>query len=404
MLKSIPYSHIYFYLICGVIIGVFFSPAINSISTGLLLLNWLVEGKFRTKWNALKNNKAVWTIIAIFLIHILGLLYTSNFQYALKDLRIKLPILILPVVFASSAKISMDDFLVLLKVLVFTALASSLYSFYIYLRYYGNVIVELRAISTIISHIRLSLLNCLAAFACFYLIFKNNYKKATLINVVWFLIAAWLFIFNGILGARMGILVFLVLIILGVFYISIKKKKLWLSLILITAALSLPFISYYGIKSVKMRVDEGINELRNYQHGGDPSGQSISQRFVFWEIGYHIFKKSPLIGIGTGDVADEYKKFYAQNDVIDKKFQHRAHNQYLTILLTFGIIGFVVFMIGVIYPLFWNRKYLDYFYVVFIVSFLLSMTMEDTIETQAGVTFYAFFNSLFLFVKPDEQL
>jgi hypothetical protein len=32
------------------------------------------------------------------------------------------------------------------------------------------------------------------------------------------------------------------------------------------------------------------------------------------------------------------------------------------------------------------------------------MLTEDTLETQAGVTFYALFNCLFLFAKPEEYL
>jgi putative Ca2+/H+ antiporter (TMEM165/GDT1 family) len=61
-------------------------------------------------------------------------------------------------------------------------------------------------------------------------------------------------------------------------------------------------------------------------------------------------------------------------------------------------------MLVVFYPLFYKRKYLDYFYIVFFIAFALSLLTEDTLETQAGVTFYALFNCLFLFAKPAESL
>jgi hypothetical protein len=38
----------------------------------------------------------------------------------------------------------------------------------------------------------------------------------------------------------------------------------------------------------------------------------------------------------------------------------------------------------------------DYFYYVFLIIALSSMLTEDTLETQAGVTYFALFNSLLL--------
>jgi len=45
------------------------------------------------------------------------------------------------------------------------------------------------------------------------------------------------------------------------------------------------------------------------------------------------------------------------------------------------------------------RRMDDYFIVVFLIIAILSMLTEDTIESQAGVTFFAFFYSFFLFAR-----
>lgn len=404
ILKKFTYQQYYAFFICGVIIGVFFSPAINSISNAALVITWLIEGNYKTKWNKLKSDKAFWALMSVFFIHIIGLLYTENFEYALKDLKIKLPILLLPIVFASAIRLNQKQFNKVLEILVLTALVSSLYAFYIYVKHYGTDMKELREISSIISHIRLSLLNAIASFAAFYLLFIHRKSLFSIYSISVLVIGIWLFIFNGILGARMGILVYFVMAALFAFYLIYTMRKWWLTISLLIGVLALPVITYLSIPSVKIRVNEIQYEVNNYNHGGDPSGQSIGQRFVFWKIAVDIFKTSPIYGIGTGDVKDAYTKYYDQHPtIIQEKFQHRAHNQYLTILFTFGIIGFVVFMYGIISPMFYLNKQSDYFYVIFIISFLLSMTMEDTIETQAGVTFYAFFNALFLYARPKEE-
>jgi hypothetical protein len=54
-----------------------------------------------------------------------------------------------------------------------------------------------------------------------------------------------------------------------------------------------------------------------------------------------------------------------------------------------------------LYPLYTRLRKPDYFYVVFWCIAVISMLTEDTLETQAGATFFAFFNALFLFAKPQ---
>jgi O-antigen ligase len=405
MLNQFSFQKAHIILICGIIVGVFSYAAINSICTGLLVINWIAEGNLKQKINTLRNSKIFWVLISLFLLHLLGLLYTSNFTYALKDLKIKLPIFFLPIVFITSPSLSVKEFRSILKVLLITALLSSIYGMYYYLRYFQVTFFELREMSQFISHIRLSLLNTIAAFAAFYLLAKNNWRKFSYTNLYYLMAGIWLFIFNGIMGARMGLVVFFILLLLGSIFLVIRHKKIWLAAVLLISMIALPILSYLTLPSIKMRTHEVVYELQSYQLNQDPNGKSIAQRFVYWNIAWDIFKTAPLIGIGTGDVADAFNSYYlAHPNLLQQQYQHRAHNQWLTILLTFGILGVLLFMLVVFYPLFYKRKYLDYFYIVFFIAFSLSMLTEDTLETQAGVTFYALFNCLFLFAKPEEYL
>jgi O-antigen ligase len=108
------------------------------------------------------------------------------------------------------------------------------------------------------------------------------------------------------------------------------------------------------------------------------------------------------IGVGTGDVRDEIEKQYQiDNSILSDEYRLRAHNQFLTFLVSFGIIGLIVFVLSIIYPLF---KITDsYLYLSFVVIALLSMLTEDTLESQAGVTFFAFLN-IFLLLLENRSL
>ncbi len=405
MLNQFSFQKAHVILICGIIVGVFSYAAINSICTGLLVINWIAAGDLKAKFKNLKESNIFWVLISLFLLHLLGLFYTSNFTYALKDLKIKLPIFFLPIVFIASPSLSVKEFRSILKVLLITALLSSIYGMYYYLRYFQVTFFELREMSQFISHIRLSLLNTIAAFAAFYLLAKNNWRKFSYSNLYYLMAGIWLFIFNGIMGARMGLVVFFILLLLGSIFLVIRHKKIWLAAVLLISMIALPILSYLTLPSIKMRTHEVVYELQSYQLNQDPNGKSIAQRFVYWNIAWDIFKTAPLLGIGTGDVADAFNSYYLTHpNLLQQQYQHRAHNQWLTILLTFGILGLILFMLVVFYPLFYKCKYLDYFYIVFFIAFALSLLTEDTLETQAGVTFYALFNCLFLFAKPEEYL
>jgi cell division protein FtsW (lipid II flippase) len=86
-----------------------------------------------------------------------------------------------------------------------------------------------------------------------------------------------------------------------------------------------------------------------------------------------------------------------------QEFRHKAHNQYLSITVGFGIVGLLLFLIVLLYPYLSSKRYRTYLYTVFLVILLISMLPEDTIETQAGASWFAFFNSLLIFASQNRD-
>jgi O-antigen ligase len=161
-------------------------------------------------------------------------------------------------------------------------------------------------------------------------------------------------------------------------------------------------VDYPQKNSLKTRIYEILWEYDNYRNGGDPNGHSVVQRLEYWKTSLNLIKQHPLIGVGTGDINAAFEKEYAiEHSRLDKEHRLKAHNQYLSITVTFGIIGLLIFLFALIYPLLINRNYADFYYVVFWIFIMLSMFSEDTLETQAGLTFFIFFNTVFLFRKKE---
>jgi len=129
----------------------------------------------------------------------------------------------------------------------------------------------------------------------------------------------------------------------------------------------------------------------------DPNGHSILQRFEFWKTGWRIFRENPVLGVGPGDIDHAFQKQYIRDDSkLIAKNRLQSHNQYLSYLVSYGLIGLLIFLAVICTFLYFSWKYADLTALLFMVIACLSFIVEDTLETQAGVTFFAFFYGLSL--------
>ena len=102
-----------------------------SVSELLLSINWILEGSFRKKIQILKQRKSLLFIISIYLVHILGLIYSEDINYAFHDLKIKLPFLALPIIIGTSETLSRKQVKYLLLLFISTVIVNSFISTFI---------------------------------------------------------------------------------------------------------------------------------------------------------------------------------------------------------------------------------------------------------------------------------
>ncbi|MDC0338778.1 O-antigen ligase family protein, partial [Flavobacteriales bacterium] len=151
------------------------------------------------------------------------------------------------------------------------------------------------------------------------------------------------------------------------------------------------------LPSIKKRLHQIFFEFENKESGFSSNGHSITQRLNFSYTGILIAKENFLLGVGTGDVPDAFDaKHIELNSRLATENRKRGHNQFLTLFIAFGIVGFLIWIISFTYPILKTAKD-RYVYGAFLVISLISFLGDDTLETQAGVTLFAFFNSFFLF-------
>ncbi|HAH23386.1 MAG TPA: hypothetical protein DCL77_06475 [Prolixibacteraceae bacterium] len=83
-----------------------FAEFMISVSTGLIFVSWLITGHFVQKWEHLKDQPAALLIISIFLVYVIGVIFTNDMKQALYELKKTVFILALPLCISTGPTIN----------------------------------------------------------------------------------------------------------------------------------------------------------------------------------------------------------------------------------------------------------------------------------------------------------
>lgn len=140
----------------------------------------------------------------------------------------------------------------------------------------------------------------------------------------------------------------------------------------------------------KSKLREFIFQWEMYRSNGDPDGHSLLQRAEHLRVAVWILSQKWLTGVGIGDVPSAFKTAYREMDSkLDAENHHRSHNQFLTIWISHGLIGLILFLGMLVIPMF--RKKINYFTLIVFCTLTVSCVFQDFLETQAGVTIFGLF-------------
>jgi hypothetical protein len=105
---------IFFFGLLLLAISLPLSPYLLSLSQFIIAFAWIISNNLELKLQKFFNNSAALIFCGVYMLHIVGVLWSSDYSYALKDLRIKLPLLILPLTLSSFQPIPVKRFNIIL--------------------------------------------------------------------------------------------------------------------------------------------------------------------------------------------------------------------------------------------------------------------------------------------------
>ena len=146
LLQYIPSKELYFFGLLLFAASLPLSKFTISLAQFIIAGNWVLEGHFKSKWDLIKHNKVALLLMSLYAIHLIGLWNTSNFDYALHDLKTKVPLLVFPFLMATSKALDRKQVNKILFLLCLATLVSTLISLAIYAGFTGKEITDIRQI------------------------------------------------------------------------------------------------------------------------------------------------------------------------------------------------------------------------------------------------------------------
>ena len=336
-------------------------------------------------------------VTLFFFIVLLSFWQTEDYGYWLARLRIKAPFVALPLVFLGHPRLEERQWQGLLYFLLFFLLLTALgvgLNYWINYEEIQLMLQQGQPMPTPRNHINYSLMLALGVVsgACLYSMgyyWRYAWERQLILGVTFFL-----FLFIHLLSVRSGILaLYVALFLLSARYILISRRY-GLGLVILAALFAMPLAAYRYVPSFRAKVDYMRWGLIKFQEG-EGAAYADTGRIVSLKVGWELARQHPVFGVGAGNLKQEANRMFEQSyPQLPEPLV--PHNQFLFVLAGTGVVGLLLFLFALFYPLFYRQNYRHPFLLGFYGIVLTSFAIEHTIENSMGVGFFVFFLLLFL--------
>lgn len=343
--------------------------------------------------NSLKNVKTllnpkypfIWFII-FFLVHLVGMLNTTNTSFGSADIGMKASLIAIPVfLICTRIKLKLYHIVTTILIALFIACAinysyaifrsiynaednqwayftESYFSFNMHRSYFATYL----ALGTLISVYRV-------------FVTRNNKLFYAIASVVFFVSTFLTF-------SKAGILILFILMIPLSFNLIQKflgRTKALLGMGLIVGTM---VIGVLTIPTLNSRFKTMINGVRTHQVSANESQESNAARMIMWSTSLDLIAEYPLVGVGTGDVRDALDRRNVElGNLGVVEHSLNSHNQYLNTGVQLGLMGMIPLLLSMLTAFALSIKKRNIIFSLMMMSFMMTMLFESFLETQAGL-------------------
>ena len=374
-------------------------PFFPKFLTPFIVLNFIV-GIFDYSTS---GKKMMWSLNPVllflslyFILHLIGLGWTTNYKYAGLDLQLKLPLLLIPITFVFTnhdySKIRdriLDAFVYSLAFAVVFCFTRATYFYFAEgLNYYMY-----KDFSFFIHPGYFSMFLCFGVAVVLNNVFNSQISvRGNNLNLLFITLFSLAII---CLEAKAGIFIILIILAVNLLILIksgvVRKYKISAFLLLITIG-----IYYFGF--ISPYTSGRMSEMKTgVSSPATTEVHSTGMRLQAWKSAIELIKANPLAGTGTGDVKDELVKVYYQKGYTEiYNLKLNAHNQFLQSFASLGVLGFlflIMVMLAATVNAVKTRNWLLFSFTGIVAA---NMMIESVLEVSAGAAFVSLFFPLLL--------
>lgn len=383
------------------------TPAFLSLGVALVLVHFLLH--VRTFRAAIFPS----LFIAYWALLLLSVTYSADTSAWSNVLFRQLPLLFLPLAWTTTPTLSRQQYRTVQLVLAITVSVFALLTLLRYLLHYEVVnalLLESKSVpvwdgisspfrldlqpdGTVIhpgiSHIYFSILQAFVVLSSGYFLSRKELSGA----------AKWIFcgtlvinlVLLHIFTARTGLMALYAaaFALLGLYAIQTRSKKLLVvGLLLITCV---PVASYFAFGSVRNKITNTLQDLEAANGQSEINHRSFAMRLDAWKSALRVIGEHPLLGVGAGDADTAMQQAYTQrNSTLTRQNRIPPHNQFLESGVALGLTGLLTLLALFIVPLFRPLLRKHPLFLGCLVMWFVAIQFESVLQTQVGVTFFAF--------------
>lgn len=383
-----------FYSMIAMLASLFISRALLSVFIIIFIALSFAHEDIKVHLRNFVSSPLLWSMSLLFVLPLLSGLWSEDKQEWVQVIRIKLPLLFLPLAFAGPFTFSKKNWDLLAYIFIGIAVIATLWSSFQYslnMQAINESYLKAKSIITPLSNdrVRFSWLTSVAVLLSGKICWQHI-SSGKRIAWPWFAIILWLVIFLHILAVRTGLLSFYIIAITVAGRLVIKKIKQAYAVGFLLLLLMLPYIAYRVLPSFHNRVDYFIYDYRYFKEMHYLPGGNDATRVISLKAGWDILNKNPVTGVGAGDVFSETKKWYLANypEVLPSDILYPS-SEWLLYGDACGWPGLVLFSCIMSVPLFISRKHRMMWSLLNITA-AFSLLFDIGLEVQFGVFVYSF--------------
>ena len=391
-------------------------PMALPVLIALLVLNRIVYLRFGKVERNAGEKWALFLFTGLYLAYLAGMLYTENTGPGWRDLETKLSLLLLPLLFFFSFPMEKYNYKKILWFFIWgcavSAVYSSISSIFDYIEGKEGEAKGIPGLwdfginhwlsSRLTKHFHPSYLSMYVNFAIAALFYVSDWPRKAL--APWKIgLAGFLGVYVLFINSKSGLLILLLMVLFYMGYSTFVQRKIAQAVISVAVFAALFSVLWFAAPEFPKKIEETVASLTEKDTSTESNGSS-HKRVMLWKTAKEVISEHALTGVGTGDVKAVIMERYLQKQFFEAYVRKlNTHSQFLQTLVAIGIPGFVLLAASLLYPVwlsFRSKHYLHLFFIILIISNFLT---EAMLETQAGVIFFAFFNSFMMFNRTGKN-